>query len=414
VRVTFVSAIFPPEPEPGSVMAGELAREWAKAGHQVTVIAPLPNRPHGTRYAAFPARPWTVHTFEGARCVRVWSWLIGEDRRHAARVLENITFGAASAIAILLSRRPDVVVLQSWPVLAAAAAMAVCVARGIKVIHYVQDIYPEAAIAAGILKPGPLARVLRAIDGWVCRRAASNVVVSQGAAAWLAQSRDIPDAKLRVIFNWLDLRAIGPTDGGASWRHAHGFTPDERIFMFAGTMGYASRVDLLVDVAEKLRAQDRIRLVCVGHGPLKARMEEEIRRRALTNITLLPFQPRERVPDMQSAADVMLLTTSAQIGASSVPSKVITYLAVGKPVICSMPAETDIAALVRNEKLGVVVAPEDADLLADAITHLSTIPRSTLAAAGQRARSVAVRHYSLDSALLNFGELLAALAPAGA
>jgi colanic acid biosynthesis glycosyl transferase WcaI len=410
VRIVFVSAIFPPEPEPASVMAGELVRAWMSAGHVVTVIAPLPNRPHGTRYPGFPARPWMAHSFEGARCLRVWSWLIGRNRRPAARVLENISFGVTSAIALLFSRRPDIVVLESWPVLATAAVMAVCVARGIKVINYVQDIYPEAAIAAGVMKPGAVASVLLRIDRWVCHRATRNVVISHGAAASLADSRNVPVQRLRVVFNWLDLSSIAPTDGGPAWREAHGFAKDERVFMFAGTMGHASRVDLLVDVAEKLRAQDKIRLLCVGQGPLKPRMEEEIRRRALTNITLLPFQPREKVSDMQSAADVMLLTTSAQIGSSSVPSKLITYLAVGKPVICSVPADTDVAILVREAQLGLVVPPEDPAALADAIAQLAAAPHSALPAIGQRARAVALGRYALEGALARFDQLFAELA----
>jgi colanic acid biosynthesis glycosyl transferase WcaI len=414
VRIAFISAIFPPEPEPSSVMAGELVRMWTKAGHDVTVVAPLPNRPHGTRYPGFPLRLWTVRTFERARTIRVWSWLIGKRRRSVARILENLTFGASSAVALLLIRRPDVVVLESWPVLAPAAVMLVGATRGIKVIHYVKDVYPEAAVAAGILHDGRAANMLLRIDRWVCRRADCNVVISDGAAALLARSRDVPAGKLRVISDWLDLTAIAPTDGGPAWRRENGLAADELVFMFAGTMGYVSRVDLLVDVAEKLRAHDKIRLVCVGQGPLKPRMEGEILRRGLKNLTLLPLQPRERVSDMQSAADVMLLTTSAQIGSTSVPSKLITYLAVGKPVICAASAGTDIAALVQERQLGLVIPPEDPAALADAITHMSALDPSARAAIGRRGRAVALERYSLESARARFDALFADLGlPAG-
>ena len=409
MRIAFISAIFPPEPEPSSVMAGELVRGWTKAGHEVTVISPLPNRPHGARYPDFPLCLWTVRSFEQARSIRVWSWLIGTRRRPLARILENLTFGVNSAVALLLMRRPDVVVLESWPVLATAAVMTVCAARGIKVINYVKDIYPEAAVAAGILHEPGAATVLLRIDRWVCRRADRNVVISNGAATLLARSRNVPAAKLRVISDWLDLRAIAPTGGGPKWRKEHGLAADELVFMFAGTMGYASRVDLLVDVAEKLRAQDKIRLLCVGQGPLKPRMEEEIRRRGLKNLTLLPLQPRESVSDMQSAADVMLLTTSAQIGSTSVPSKLITYLAVGKPVICAVPDGTDVAKLVQEERLGLVIPPEDPAALADAITHMAATEHSARAATGHRARAVALERYSLESALSRFDALFADL-----
>jgi colanic acid biosynthesis glycosyl transferase WcaI len=394
-------------------MAGELARAWVKAGHEVTVVAPLPNRPHGKRYPGYPTRPWTVYTFEGIRCIRLWSWLIGNDRRPLSRLLENITFGVNSAIALLLARRPDVVILESWPVLATAAAMFVCMVRNVKTVNYIKDIYPEAALAAGVLQKGRIATYLLAIDRWVCRRATCNVVISKGAAIFVGDSRDVPSQKVRVICDWLDLSLIAPADGGQTWREEHGFANDERIFMFAGTLGYASRVDVLVDVAEKLRTFEKIRLVCVGHGPLKSRIEEEILTRGLKNLRLLPYQPREKVSQMQSAADVMLLTTSAQVGSTSVPNKLITYLAVGKPVICSVPADTDVAALVHEEQVGIVVPPEAPDAIAAAITQFAATAAGDLAAAGQRARAVALKRYSLDSAIAHFDELFRAIGARG-
>lgn len=405
MRIAFIAAVFPPEPEPSSVMAGELVQAWTRAGHEVTAITPLPNRPHGVRYPGFPLRLWTVRSFENARCIRVWSWLIGNERRRLARILENLTFGVGSALALLLTRRPDIVIVESWPVLATAAAIAVCAARRIPVVNYVKDIYPETAVAAGLLRRGPVTATLAWIDRWVCHRADCNVVISNGAATLLASSRDLPADKTRVISDWLDLGSIGPTNGGPAWRSAAGFSEDDVIFMFAGTMGHVSRVDILVDVAEKLRGMDKVRLVCVGQGPLKPRMEAEIRRRGLQNLTLLPFQPREQVSDMQSAADVMLLTTSAQVGSTSIPSKLITYLAVGKPVICAVSAGTDIAALVQEHTLGLVTTPEDPAALADAITHMATMPRSDRDAMGRRARSVTLARHSLASAVSRFDRL---------
>jgi colanic acid biosynthesis glycosyl transferase WcaI len=136
-------------------------------------------------------------------------------------------------------------------------------------------------------------------------------------------------------------------------------------------------------------------------------MEREIARRGLTNLVLLPFQPREKVADMQSAADAMLLTTSAEVGASSVPSKLITYLAVGKPVICAAPADTDIAALIRERQLGLVVPPEDPASLADAIRHMAALDAPERLEIGRRARAVALERYSLESALARFTRLFA-------
>ena len=410
MRIALVSAVFPPEPQPSSVMAAELASAWVRAGHEVTVIAPVPNRPQGAVYPGFERRLWASTSFAGARCLRVRSWLIGERRRAVDRVLENVTFGLGSAAALLVQSRPDVVIVETWPILAAATVVAECAARGIPVVNYIKDIFPEAATAAGIVpSDSMLTRALLRLDRWVCHRADVNVVISERAAAFLARSRRLPAAKVASIPDWLDLTAIAPTDGGPAWRKEVGLGPDERVFMFAGTMGHASRVDILVSVAEKLRHRQHIRLVCVGQGVLKPRMAAEIERLGLKNLVLLPFQQRERVPDMQSAADAMLLTTSADMGLTSVPNKLITYLAMGKPVVCAAPPETDVAALVKEHDLGVVVPPEDPSRLAEAIEWMAGQDRTWLAATGQRARSMALERYSLPSALARFDRLFGAL-----
>src|SRR5688572_20137088 len=299
MRIALISAVFPPEPEPSSVMAAELAAAWVRAGHQVTVVAPVPNRPQGRVYQGFQRRLWTSTSFEGARSLRVRSWLIGERRRAADRILENLTFGLGSATALLVQSRPDVVIMETWPILAAATVVGQCALRGIPVVNYIKDIFPEAATAAGLLASNSrVASALMRLDRWVCHHAAVNVVISERAAAYLVRSRRLPPAKVRAIPDWLDLTAIAPTDGGPAWRRQVGLDPGERVFMFAGTMGHASRVDILIAVADRLRHQRRIRLVCVGQGVLKPSMAGEIQRRGLTNLTLLPFQPRERVPDM--------------------------------------------------------------------------------------------------------------------
>ena len=410
MRIALVSAVFPPEPEPSSVMAAELAAAWGRAGHQVTVISPVPNRPQGRVYPGFERRLWKSASFEGTRSLRVRSWLIGERRRAVDRILENLTFGLGSAAAVLVQSRPDVVVLETWPILAAATVIGQCALRGIPVVNYIKDIFPEAATAARLLRTDSrVASLLMRLDRWVCHRAAANVVISERAAAYLVRSRGLPPGKVRAIPDWIDLTAIAPTDGGPAWRKEVGLDLGDRVFMFAGTMGHASRVDTLIGVAEKLRHHRHIRLVCVGQGVLKPRMAAEIERLGLTNLTLLPFQPRERVPDMQSAADAMLLTTSAEMGFSSVPNKLITYLAMGKPVICAAPPETDAAALVRDHDLGVVVPPENATRLAEAIEGMAEQDPARLAATGERARSIALERYSLASALARFDGLFADL-----
>jgi len=409
MRIAFVVAVFPPEPEPASVMAGELVNEWARAGHDVNVICPLPNRPGGEvypEYRGFRKRPRTVFTENGARVARVWSWFIGRKRRHINRMLENLSFGVTSSLALLGMRRPDLILMETWPIMGQLLVASAGFLRRVPVINYIQDVYPEAASAAGVFDKGTVSeRMLRRLDRLVCRAAARNIVIAEGMRDLMVERRKIREERFVVIPNWLDLEKIKPFEGENTWRCDVGIPEGEFVCMFAGTMGLASNVDILIDVADRLRGLEGIRIVCVGEGLLKSGMEREIERRNLTNISLLPFQPRERVAEVHSSADVLLVTSSPRMGFSSLPSKLIAYLAVGKPVICAVSERSDLAKLVEHSGIGMVAEPGSADAIAAAVIALKSAGKIRLDEMGQRARAVALERYSLRMALERFDRL---------
>jgi colanic acid biosynthesis glycosyl transferase WcaI len=406
MRIAFVVYNFPPEVAPSAVMAEELCAAWARDGHQVTAICPFPSRPQGRLWPGFSRRPLKRCRGGPFEVIRVGNWLIGEKRRAVNRILENVTFGLASAFALMVMRRPDVVLVETYPVLAYLPVLAVALARRIPMLNYVKDIYPEAAESAGVVRRGSLlSRVLAWLDGLVCSASARNIVISEGMRQFLARARGLPPERFKVISDWLDLFRIRPYPRPARWRGEVGIAADEFACMFAGTMGFASGADVLAETAELLAGEPKVRIVCVGEGVLKERMILEARQRKLANITFLPYQPRERVSEMQSCADVMLLTSAPDMGVSSVPCKLITYLAVGKPVICAVSRENDVARLVEENRLGVVVEPGSARALAEAIRSMRRLPAADLVAMGRRARRAALERHSLQAAAGSFRAL---------
>jgi colanic acid biosynthesis glycosyl transferase WcaI len=135
-------------------------------------------------------------------------------------------------------------------------------------------------------------------------------------------------------------------------------------------------------------------------------MERAAAAEGLSSLLLLPFQPRKRVAEAQSSADVMLLTSSPEMGASSIPSKLITYLAVGRPVICSVASTSDIAHLVTSQRLGLVVEPGNASAIVGAVRQMRAMAPSERTDMSRRARQVAAERFSLPAALARFDEVL--------
>lgn len=404
MRIALVLCVFPPEREPAGVMASQLARALS-AEHEVRVICPQPNRPDGVLYPGFERR-WHERSQDGPFQVdRVWSWFASTKGPLLGRALEAISFGLTAAWQVLAGPRADVVLLETWPMGGQIPVAAAARLRRIPVVNCVQDLYPEAAIAAGLIAPGSLAaRVLRRVDAVVCASAACNVAVSPRMAAVLA-ARSPGRVRVAVVRHWIDTARVAPSRDGRGWRLTAGLADDDFVCMFAGTMGRASGVEVLADVADALRGERGIRIVCIGDGPAKAPLQRECERRGLENVRFFSFVPAEDVPRVQSAADVMLLTVAPGVTVSSVPSKAITYWAMGKPVLASMPADSDIAEIVAGEGLGEVVAPGDGAALAAAIRRMRAAGASERALIGARARAVAERDYSLARGVSDYAAL---------
>ena len=407
MNISFVICVYPPEGEPSAVMAEELARSWVRSGNDVTVVCPFPNRPHGVVHPGF-RRTWrSIKNIHGVRVVRVWTWLIGRRRLHINRIMENISFGISAALTLLFSKRPDVIVLASWPILSRLPILLVSYLRRVSIINYVKDLYPEAMSSAGMLKASsPLYRLLVRLDSFICRHVKHTVVISDSVREVVAETRKLDPSHLSVIRDFLNLDAIRPFPGRSRWREEVGISRDDMVFMYAGTMGLASRVDVLTEVARLTASANDVRIVCIGEGVLKDGMLQEKAAQDLTNLLIFPFQPRERVSEVQSSADVMLMLTARNMGVSSVPSKLITYLAVGKPVLAAAEEDSDLARLIRDNGLGLVVEPENPESIAEAMLSLRSLGRTALADMGMRARRYAEAHYSVERAVSQFQTLL--------
>ena len=403
MRIAFIVGVYPPEPEPTAQMASELVQQWSNDGHSVTVICPFPNRPSGTIYRGFTRLPYEVSNSPNLRIIRVWTWLIGRKRRHLNRLLENLSFGIASSLAILFAAKPDIVILETWPIVAQLTVLGVSKIRKLRVLNYVKDLYPEAVNTTHLLKhTGPLGQLLLRADRTICGTACCNIVISEKMKTLLVSTRGCRTEEVHVIHDWINLDVIRPFERPNGWRAEVGIPADEIVFMFAGTMGFASGVDVLLDVAEMLRNTSGIRIVCIGEGLLKETLVRGQMLRKLSNLTILGFQARERISEIQSSADAMLLITSLKMGSSSVPSKLITYFAVGKPVLCSVSDDSDIANLVRSNDIGIVVPPGDVSGISGGIVQLASMGRAELTRKGVKARELAVQAYSLPRALSDF------------
>ncbi len=407
MKIAFICAVFPPEPPPAGVMARQLAAKLASDGHQVTMIVPFPNRPGGVIYPGFRRQlRLCTQTAERYLMVRCASFFIGRRRKSVSRILENISFGISSSWELWRGGRPDVMILETWPLLATFFSTMLARWWGVPYLYYVQDVYPEAAEEAGILSPGGLiGRVLRRCDRGFCAASAKVIVISETMRNLLAKSRRLSRERFAVVSNWIDESAFPVWNGELSWRRSMGISDSTFVALFAGTLGHVSGADILVEVARKLNGVPDALILCMGEGVHKHSMLQEVSRLGLTNIRFFPFQPGARVPEVQASCEVALLTVCPAHSDTSVPSKLISYLAASRPVICAAHAESAVAATIQDAGAGIIVPAGDAQAIADSIVHLMHEP-DMLREMGKKGRRYFEEHFTFERAYAIFSELL--------
>jgi colanic acid biosynthesis glycosyl transferase WcaI len=372
--VMIICPEFPPEPSSSAIMAEQLSRALADDGFSVTVVTAFPNRPAGKLYAGFKRQLRKIEQWGQVKVIRCPNWLLGSKRKGFSRILENITFGITSSLNALREPRPDLILVETWPIIAPQFNLWMGKFRKSPVLYYIQDVYPEIAVDVGVFKEDSrLARFLLNWDAKLCRNAAGIVAISDTMKRLLSATRGVPDHQVQIIHNWVDQNAISPLSRLNTWRELMKIPAEKFVLMYAGILGLVSGVDVLLDVAKRVEGSN-VQIICIGQGPLKEEMMRKASEKSLSGISFYDFQEQSYLSPMLATADAFFLPMRPGTRDASVPSKLISYLAAGRPVITATPAGAATMEVVRSNEAGISVETGNPDAIAGAVLELANDP----------------------------------------
>jgi colanic acid biosynthesis glycosyl transferase WcaI len=237
-------------------------------------------------------------------------------------------------------------------------------------------------------------------------RVSRRLVVLGDASRATLVNKGVNADRIEVIPVWLDPEEIRPGPRDNRWRAEQGIGPDRFVVLYSGTSGIISGAEMLADVAARLPPE--VVLLVVGGGEAWRRLDALVRAgTAPPNLILRPYQPRERLAEVQASSDLSLVTLLPGKGRTSVPSKVQGYMAAGRPVLAAVDADCDTAGLVSRGGFGLVV-PFSATDLVRAIEEVRAQPRR-LAEWGQRARQVFEQEHAREPIIARYHRLLEAV-----
>jgi colanic acid biosynthesis glycosyl transferase WcaI len=318
-----------------------------------------------------------------------------------SRFAENLSFGISSGLRILFGERPDVIYSNSWPIFATGIMVIVARLRQVPFVLRVQDVYPESLESQRrVTTRGWALRLLRQCDGLIARTSQKLLVISPVFQQLYENDRGVPAEKVHVIPNWGNDDLVDTGLGaGLTFREKLGIPKDAFVAVYAGNVGVASNAEMLLDAFAKLKDRMHIYLVIAGDGSQLGICRSEADRQHLDRVVIHTPWKTEETGSVLQMADVLLLPTKGKQSLNSIPSKLITYLLSGRPVIAAVLPESDTATAILGCGAGWVVDPDSVDLMAKAIVAASEHAAESLRQMGSAGREYAIQNLSRESNL---------------
>ena len=352
MRIALIADTFPPLRTSGAVQLRDLSREFARQGHELTVMLPDSNIKES----------WQLENFDGVNVLRLKAPQtkdISYVRRTFAEALMPFFMRRSFQHSALAHERWDGVVWYSPSIFHAPFANFLKKKNACKAYLIIRDIFPEWAVDMGLMGRGLPYRFFSAIARYQYSVADVIGVQTPGNLSYFDSWRKRLGRRLEVLQNWLDQ----PANLRCPIRISDTALAGRKIFVYAGNMGVAQGMDILLELATQLCLNPSIGFVFVGRGSESQRLRDLVQTRKLDNILFFNEIHPDEIPDLYSQCHVGLVSLDSRHKSHNIPGKFLTYMQSGLPVLSTVNAGNDIAALIRNEKVGEVCENNQTDEL---------------------------------------------------
>jgi colanic acid biosynthesis glycosyl transferase WcaI len=364
MRILLITQLFDPE---NAIKGLSFAKSLVSLGHEVEVVTTFPSYPGGKIFTGYKMQWKQVEYIDGVRIVRVASYI-----SHGHTALKRFASYASFSLTALLysligTKRKDIIYSYYPPMVGGIAGVLISKLKRSALIYDVQDLWPEALVAAGISEKSMGFKVIERIMNWIYHRSTAIVVLSNGYKQALIK-KGIPADKIHRVYNWCDESRMSVSELG-DYSNESNKTSSFDI-LYAGNMGAAQALHFVIQAAEKLQEMGRqdIRFIFLGNGIELENLKKQVSSLKLTNVIFKGHVAPELVGAELQAADALLVhLASNPVFDITVPSKTQAYLAAGKPILMAVAGES--AEIIKLANAGIVALPcNPADIAAGAVS----------------------------------------------
>ena len=377
MRFLVIGINYVPEQTSVAPFTTGVCEHLVQRGHDVSVITAFPYYPQWRIHDGYRGALYKREQVRGVDVRRVIHFVPSKPRDLVQRLLHDVTFSSNALLATPWAGKFDGIFCSCPPPFVPTVAWLASRLRGVPFAVKLTDLAADTALALGIMKKqGALGRWARTLEGFNFRRAAGISVLCPGFKQRLVD-RGIAEEKIFVVPDWADVETVRPLPRENEFRNHNHLADSDFLALHAGNMGLKQGLHTVVEAARLAEIADSgngATWMLVGDGEERQRLQQIATEYGTTVLRFLPLQPESIFPHMLAAADVLLMLQRTNVTDMVIPSKLLTYMASGRPIVASVNHASETANRIREADCGLIVPPEDASALLNAVEHLRAAP----------------------------------------
>ncbi len=357
MKVAVVYQYYQSENAPGHSLIYDWTQHLAANGHDVTVIA----GETGYMKRNKPTLPWYRRLIrsEMVASVKVIRTFTYSDihRGYFNRLLSFISFSLTCPIGLFSLAKPDIVIASSPPIFPIFSAWLACKLRRIPFVMEVRDLWPESAVQMGILKSKPLIKIMQWMERILYNQSYKIIALTEGIKEDIC-NRGWPTEKVVLVNCGVDINKLYPDNNGAINIRKSYNLEDKKIILYFGAIGEANNISVILRAAQHLKDHHDICFMLVGDGMKSNHFRQKANELMLNNVLILNPVPKDQARDYINAADICVVTLlDIPLFRGALPTKMLDYMACGKPVLCGVRGEAK--RVLDESKAGLTFEPND-------------------------------------------------------
>ena len=370
MRILILSQYFIPETGAPQNRLFQWAKLLSSKGAVVEILTAMPNYPEMAIHKAYRGRFYLTETIQGIKIHRAWIYA-GTGKAILPRLLNYFSFVFTSLlVGLFRTGKYDYVFCESPPLFLGITAYLLKVLKGARLIFNVSDLWPESAEKLGLVTNRFLLNTAASLERFLYRK--SFLITGQTMGIVQNISSRFPQKKVFWFKNGADVKELESMEFDPGLRKEMGFTPGDFIILYAGIIGHAQGLEVLLQAARELQSTPQIKFLIMGSGPEKEKLLKIKESESLHNVIFLESRPKKEVIPFIHASDAAVIPLKRlDLFKGAIPSKIFENLALKKPILLGVEGEAK-ELLIETGKAGLAFIPEDPADLAAKVLYLYT------------------------------------------